>query len=117
MRSNKQVKSSNKQVKTTPGMEPSRARQSELTKRNLPRAALVWHPLATGDADNDVECWEHNHSAQQVAIVDVDGEYRVEARDGDVIVPLESWPTENEAAMYARGVRQGALDGEVVRDA
>jgi hypothetical protein len=98
-------------------MEASRARQSELTKRNLPRAALVWHPLATGDADDDTAVWEHNISAQQVAIVDVGGEFRVEARDGDVVVALEKWDTVDEAQMYALGIRQGAIDGEVVCDA
>jgi hypothetical protein len=87
-----------------------------LAKRNLSRADLVWHSLTASRANDDLNVWEHNRTAEKVAIVETNGQYRVEARQGNVVIKLESWDAKDLAQAYALGVRQGAISGEVIGD-
>lgn len=96
--------------------ERGQAVDHTLAKKNLPRAELVWHPLKVDDHDDDLEVWEHNRTAEQVAIVATNGHYRVEVRQGNVAVKLKSWDEKDLAQAYALGIKQGAIDGEVIGD-
>lgn len=98
-----------------PDMERDRVARAD-PKRNCPTWDMLWQPLPVESGTDDVAVWEHNWSAQQVAIRrDGDGGFVVEARDVDLLHELDSFDARDVAEAFATGLMEGELRGEVIR--
>jgi len=82
-------------------------------QRNLPGWEELWHPLPV--SDGEIGVWEHNFTAQQVAICrNGSEEYDIEARHGDLIDEKETYEDRETAVAFAAGLMEGHIEGQVV---